>query len=173
MRTLRNQIWSCLRRRDEGWTFIEATFSVVLITIVFLGFTVILIAFREGLQRSWAIRVMDQYANDFISQLDSTMRLANNIWPNPPQYGLNSFSLSILQHNDYYQVIDSTVYTYSAHPQQGIFRAKSNTAPTPFDPVFTHEKWADDKHRFTIEDFLFSFPSATENRSVFFKESRI
>jgi type II secretory pathway pseudopilin PulG len=63
-------------RRDDGWTFIEATISIVIMAIMVLGLTIVLLAFREQLDRSWAVRVMDQYGNDVIEQLTHELRNA-------------------------------------------------------------------------------------------------
>ena len=65
--------------RDGGWTFIEATISVVLMSIMVLGLTIVLMAFREHLDRSWAIRVMDQYGNDVIERLTHELRNAVDV----------------------------------------------------------------------------------------------
>lgn len=66
-------------RRDDGWTFIEATISIVLMAIMVLGLTIVLLAFREQLDRSWAVRVMDQYGNDVIEQLTHELRNATDV----------------------------------------------------------------------------------------------
>jgi len=65
--------------RDGGWTFIEATISIVIMSIMVLGLTVVLMAFREHLDKSWAIRVMDQYGNDIVERMSHEMRNAVNI----------------------------------------------------------------------------------------------
>ena len=44
-------------KNDAGFTFIEATISVVLISLIFLAFTISILAFREWTDRSWTIRV--------------------------------------------------------------------------------------------------------------------
>jgi len=70
---------NALRRRfkhDAGWTFVEATLSVVIMAIMVLGLTIVMLAFKEHLDRSWAVRVMDQYANDVIERLTHDMRNA-------------------------------------------------------------------------------------------------
>ncbi len=75
-------VMNALRRRlahDGGWTFIEATLAVVIMAIMVLGLTIVLMAFREHLDRSWAIRVMDQYGNDVIERLTHEMRNAVEI----------------------------------------------------------------------------------------------
>lgn len=66
-------------RRDGGWTFIETTISIVIMAIMVLGLTIVLLAFREQLDRSWAVRVMDQYGNDVIEQLTHELRNATNV----------------------------------------------------------------------------------------------
>lgn len=66
-------------RRDGGWTFIEATISIVIMAIMVLGLTIVLLAFREQLDRSWAVRVMDQYGNDVIEQLTHELRNATDV----------------------------------------------------------------------------------------------
>lgn len=62
--------------RDEGWTFIEAILAVVLISIMVLGLTIVLLAFKEHLDRSWSIRTMDQYGNDVVERLTHDLRNA-------------------------------------------------------------------------------------------------
>jgi len=73
---------SCWRRRlvrDDGWTLIEATLAIVIMAIMVLGLTIVLMAFREHLDRSWAIRVMDQYGNDVVERLTHTLRNAIDV----------------------------------------------------------------------------------------------
>jgi len=69
--------------RDEGWTLIEATISVVIMAIMVLGLTIVLLAFREQLDRSWAIRVMDQYGNDVMEDLTHDLRNATEVTVRP------------------------------------------------------------------------------------------
>lgn len=66
-------------RREEGWTFIEATIAVVIMAIMVLGLTIVLLAFREQLDRSWAVRVMDQYGNDVVEDLTHDLRNATDV----------------------------------------------------------------------------------------------
>lgn len=66
-------------RRDDGWTFIEATISIVIMAIMVLGLTIVLLAFREQLDRSWAVRVMDQYGNDVIELITHELRNATDV----------------------------------------------------------------------------------------------
>lgn len=65
--------------REGGWTFIEAILSVVIMSIMVLGLTIVLLAFKEHLDRSWAVRVMDQYGNDVIEQLTHELRNAYDV----------------------------------------------------------------------------------------------
>lgn len=141
-------------RNDEGWTFIEAAFSIVLLTVVFLGFSLTLLTFREWMDRSWAIRAMDQYANDLMSRLNQLLLLGSNIGTYPNQYGLGSFWISVYNFQEYPQfvILDSTVYSFSAQPTNGVFVAEGNAAPEPFVEDFPLEAW-EDEHRFVIEDF--------------------
>jgi len=142
-------------RRDEGWTFIEALFSVVLVTVVFLGFTITLLAFRELLERAWAIRVMDQYANLLVNDIQRKLRTGTAISLNPGQYGLGSFMFTVPNYN-FKNVNDplqfNTSFKYSANPGQGIMIGVDNTAPQQFDPEFTHEGWTS-LHRFSVVAF--------------------
>jgi hypothetical protein len=65
--------------REGGWTFIEAILSIVIMSIMVLGMTIVLMAFREHLDRSWAIRVMDQYGNDVLERLTHELRNAVDV----------------------------------------------------------------------------------------------
>lgn len=69
--------------REDGWTLIEATISVVIMAIMVLGLTIVLMAFREQLDRSWAIRVMDQYGNDVMEDLTHDLRNATDVTVRP------------------------------------------------------------------------------------------
>jgi type II secretory pathway pseudopilin PulG len=65
--------------RDSGWTLVEAIIAVVVMAIMVLGLTIVLLAFREQLDRSWAVRVMDQYGNDVIENLTHDLRNAVDV----------------------------------------------------------------------------------------------
>ncbi len=65
--------------RDGGWTLIEAILSIVIMSIMVLGLTIVLMAFKEHLDRSWAIRVMDQYGNDVVEELTHELRNAVDV----------------------------------------------------------------------------------------------
>ncbi len=88
-----------LRKRlvhDEGWTFIEATLAVVIMSIMVLGLTIVLLAFREHLDRSWAIRVMDQYGNDVIENLAHELRNAVDVVVRPGPGNTNNIDIKYL-----------------------------------------------------------------------------
>jgi type II secretory pathway pseudopilin PulG len=65
--------------RDSGWTLVEAIIAVVVMAIMVLGLTIVLLAFREQLDRSWAVRVMDQYGNDVIEEVSHDLRNAIDV----------------------------------------------------------------------------------------------
>ncbi len=71
--------WKERIARDTGWTFIEATLAIVIMAIMVLGMTIVLMAFREQLDRSWAVRVMDQYGNDVIEEISHDLRNATEV----------------------------------------------------------------------------------------------
>lgn len=165
--------WFSLRgglRRDEGWNFFEATLSVVILTVVFLGLTITLIAFREWMTRAWAIRVMDQYANDVASALHERLTTSHRIGFSPPQNGLGSFWVSVLNYdfsNPYTPFLDSTIYTYSAKPIWGVSCAQGNSGPVRIDPGFPPPGWTG-KHKFTFTDFGWQGPYQEMGRTSSF-----
>jgi hypothetical protein len=145
-------------QREEGWTFVEAVFSLMLLTVVFLGFTITLLAFREWVDRSWAIRVMDQYANDVMSHLDAKLRLTSNISSNPSQYGMGAFRLDIPNFNfsnTTQIVMPPTSYNYSCRPTLGVYYGEGNVASQKLDPDFPPSSWGNE-HKFVITNFSYS-----------------
>jgi type II secretory pathway pseudopilin PulG len=64
---------------DNGWTLVEAILSIVIMSVMVLGLTIVLLAFREHLDRSLAVRSMDQYGNDVIERLTHKLRNAVNV----------------------------------------------------------------------------------------------
>ncbi|MBC8465421.1 hypothetical protein H8D57_00185 [bacterium] len=65
--------------RDDGWTIMEAVLTIVIMSIMVIGLSIVLMAFREHLDRSWSVRVMDQYGNDVIEQLAHQLRNAVDV----------------------------------------------------------------------------------------------
>ena len=65
--------------RDDGWTLVEAVLSMVIMSVMILGLTIVLLAFREHLDRSLAVRTMDQYGNNVIERLTHKLRNAVNV----------------------------------------------------------------------------------------------
>ncbi len=149
-------------RNDSGWTLIEALISVVLISLIFLGFAVSLLSFREWIDRSWAIRVLDQYANDVLSNVDSLLRTAKRVDVNPPVNGLGSFTIKVLDNYTYHSGgADTLTYTFSAHPTVGVLVSEGNAVPAEFyhhktrgKEIFPPRSW-DNNHEFEIADFGF------------------
>jgi type II secretory pathway pseudopilin PulG len=64
---------------DGGYTLVEAILSIVIMSIMVLGLSIVLMAFKEHLDRSWSVRVMDQYGNDVIEQLTHQLRNAVDV----------------------------------------------------------------------------------------------
>lgn len=124
MYTLKKQL-----QRDGGWTFIEATISVVIMSIMILGMTIVLMAFREHLDRSWAIRVMDQYGNDVIEKLTHNMRNAVDVTVRNGPRNTHKIDLSFL---DPY-VLD-LIHTEMWEADRGRPRIMVNNDPV--DPTF-------------------------------------
>ncbi|MBU0519724.1 hypothetical protein KJ564_12410 [bacterium] len=138
---------------DAGWTLVEALISVVLISIIFLGFTVSVLAFKEWTTRSWAIRVMDQYANDVVSSINEKLNIAYGAHVLSLQNGLGRFQLDLLEIDLYNtQNIDSNLVTFSAHPREGVKIAQMNVAAKNIDPSTPFDEWWG-KHNFTIQQF--------------------
>lgn len=71
--------WRNRIKQDEGWTFIEATLTIVLASIMALGLAITLLAFKEQIDRSWAIRVMDQTGTNIVEQLTHDLRNAVDV----------------------------------------------------------------------------------------------
>jgi hypothetical protein len=163
-------------RRDDGWNFMEATMSVVLLTIVFLGLTITLLAFREWMTRAWTIRVMDQYANDIASHFHFMLTNTREITQDPSQYGLGAFNMKVVNFDfsDPYDFVKGiTNYHYSARPNLGIFRADGNTASNKLQVDFPPPGWKN-QHKFVFTEFgcwLGSPPS--EMRSNAFDSSMV
>ncbi len=83
--------------RDEGFTFIEVMLTVVIMLIMVLGLTIVLLAFREHLDRSWSVRVMDQYGNDVIERLTHELRNAVDVEIRPGVGNTNEINISYLE----------------------------------------------------------------------------
>ncbi|MBL7073783.1 prepilin-type N-terminal cleavage/methylation domain-containing protein [candidate division KSB1 bacterium] len=64
---------------SKGFTFIEALLSVVLASIVMAGLMIPMLAFVEHLDRSWSVRLMNQYGNDFLEQIVRDLRDARDV----------------------------------------------------------------------------------------------
>lgn len=162
-------------KQDGGWTFIEAMFSVILISVVFLGFTISLMALRETFNRAWAMRIMDQYALNFSEELRRKLRTATDRYINPPQYNYNAFRLKIPEYkfgNLINIILAQRNYNFSVNPVEGIRMGIDNVSPQPYDVEFQHTNWSA-KHRFFIGDFKLDTEYFKENgvRQSYFYDS--
>ncbi len=66
---------------ERGWTFIEATMGVILTSILVLGLAVTMLAMRETMDRSLAIRIMDQYGTDIMRHFQRVAETALRVDP--------------------------------------------------------------------------------------------
>jgi len=88
--------WRRRLNSDEGWTLIETITTIVLSTIIVLGLGVTLLAFKEQLDRSWSIRVMDQYANDVIETITHDLRNATEVTVRPGTGNTSRIEMEVL-----------------------------------------------------------------------------
>ena len=114
-------------RGEHGWTFIEATMGVVLVSIIVLGLAVTMLAMRDTVDRSLAIRVMDQYGNDIMSHFQKAFETANQYESIPSQ---SSGQM------DHFQLIyidpfngTRTIHRYLATRAQGVKRDNTRLDP--------------------------------------------
>jgi hypothetical protein len=166
----------------------EATLSVAILTIVFLGLTITLIAFREWMTRAWAIRVMDQYANDLAAHFHRQLSNAHSIGYENGQYGLGAFYLTVNNFdfsNPYTPFTGTTTYHYSARPSEGVYRAIDNGATLKLDNQFPPSSWSKtNKFHFTQFSYLgpynldygrstgFTYPMVRINISIMYERPR-
>lgn len=71
--------WRSRLAQDDGWNIIEAVLTIVLGAIMALGLAITLLAFKEQIDRSWAVRLMDQTANNIVEQLTHDIRNAVDV----------------------------------------------------------------------------------------------
>jgi len=114
---------------DSGWTIIEAVITIIVMTIMMLGLTVVLMAFREHLDRSWSVRVMDQYGNDVIERLTHELRNAVDVEVRNDRGNTHRIDITYL---DPYRH-DETRTTYWRADQRSARVIVNNV---PIDPTF-------------------------------------
>lgn len=120
-------------RSDSGFTFIEATLSVVLISLIFLSFTVSMLAFREWFDRSWAVRVMDQYANDYMNYVHNLMQTGKSLEASPSIGGMDNFQIKVLDRDPFTKTTRDTIrYHFSADKKELMQVRIGNTAAREF-----------------------------------------
>ena len=119
--------------RDEGFTFIEVTLTVVIMAIMVLGLTIILMAFREHLDRSWSVRMMDQYGNDVIERLTHELRNAVDVTIRPGIGNTHEIDIKYLEPN----YLDRT---YLIRWRADIGNSQIQVNGEPVDPGFPPRK---------------------------------
>ncbi|MFN3821905.1 MAG: hypothetical protein ACK4OO_06180 [bacterium] len=145
--------------REEGWTFIEAILAVVIMSIMILGLTITLLAFKEHLDRSWAIRVMDQYGNDVVENLAHELRNAVDVTVRSGTG--NSHRIDIRYLDPYYHNRFTTTTWYADMRNS---RIMAGTPPRPIDPLFPPVRLKRGE-KFVIEEFTLNpYGSNTPNR---------
>jgi hypothetical protein len=148
--------------RDAGFTFIEATISVVLISLIFLSFTVSMLAFREWMDRSWAVRTMDQYAHDVMDYLHNLMQVSKEVGSSPVQQQLNNFEFKILDLDPYTKTTRDTIRYFFSGNKSELVKVKLGEAAakefynfrTGGREVFPPRGW-DDNYKVELLQFKF------------------
>jgi len=125
------RLWRKEVARDDGWTFIEATLTIVIASIMALGLAITLLAFKEQLDRSMAIRTMDQYANDVLEELTHDLRNATAVRINSGAANTSRVEIDLLdplRKNDQSQ----TAFWYADRRQARVWRG--NRLVDPYFP---------------------------------------
>lgn len=152
-------------KRDEGWTFIEATLAVVLVAIMVLGLTIVMLAFKEHLNRSWAVRVMDQYGNDVVEYM--THQLRNAVDLDVRSAGRNTHRIDII-HTDRY--IENLRRTTRVRADIRNAQILVNDRPT-IDPNFPPRRMARGESyeivKFTLTPYGVDTPNSRERDDRF------
>jgi type II secretory pathway pseudopilin PulG len=116
-----------LRQDERGWTFIEATIAVIIVSMMLLGLAVTMMAMRESIDRSLSIRVMDQYGNDmmtyFQNQLENAFDFVHVPAPSSGQWD----HCQIIFYNPYNGTYSTD--NYRATPALGILRNNQRIDP--------------------------------------------
>ena len=105
---------------ERGWTFIEATMGVVLTSILVLGLAVTILAMRETMDRSLAIRVMDQYGTDVMRHFQRESESALNVVPIASQSSGNMNHFDLTFRDPFSGAL--TTHRYKATRSLGVFR---------------------------------------------------
>ncbi|HHE46706.1 MAG TPA: hypothetical protein ENL08_03250 [Bacteroidetes bacterium] len=159
---LKKTNWS----RDGGWTFVEAMLSVVIMSIMVLGLTIVLMAFREHLDRSWSIRVMDQYGNDVIERLTHELRNAVDVSVRNSYGNTQEIIISYLDPN----CLDRT---YKHRWRADLHTNQIKVDNAPIDPFFPPRKPGRGESyqilQFTLTKFGVLTPNPDENREAHFR----
>lgn len=145
--------------REGGWTFIEAILAVVIMSIMILGLTITLLAFKEHLDRSWAVRAMDQYGNDVVENLAHELRNAVDV---TVRSGAGNTHRIDIKYLDPYHHNRFNTTTWFADLRNS--RIMAGTPPRPIAPLFPPTRLKRGE-KFVIEEFTLNpYGSNTSNR---------
>jgi hypothetical protein len=150
--------------RDGGWTFIEATLSIVIISIMVLGMTIVLMAFREHLNRSWAVRTMDQYGNDVVERLTHQLRNATDVTVRPG--GRNTSRIDIEFLDPYVHDLFHTV-SWRADTRTGRILVNNDAIDPTFPPPRLARGETFEIVKFTMSPYGSDTPNKWEHNDSF------
>jgi hypothetical protein len=103
---------------ERGWTFIEATIGAVLASVIVLGLAVTMMAMRETVDRSLAIRIMDQYGNNVMKHFETAFETAN-VYVTVPSQSSGQMDMFELHYRDPFTHV-YTIDRYRATQNYGI-----------------------------------------------------
>ncbi len=149
---------------DKGWTFVEAVLSIVIMSIMVLGLTVVLMAFKEQLDRSWSIRVMDQYGNDVVERLTHELRNAVDV---TVRNGIGNTHKLDITYLDPYRHDE----TFTNHWRADVRSAKVLINNDPIDRTFPPTSPGRGEYfeigKFTLTPYGQDTPNALEHQDMF------
>jgi hypothetical protein len=120
---------------ERGWTFIEATLALVLVSVLVLGLAVVMLAMRETVDRDLSIRVMDQYGNDVMKHFEYILGNADLFVPIASQSSGTMDHFEV-HYEDPFGKDPTTVHRYRASRTEGVIRDNARLDPQfPPEPV--------------------------------------
>ena len=152
--------------RDEGFTFIEVILTIVIMTIMVLGLTIILLAFREHLDRSWSVRVMDQYGNDVIERLTHELRNALDVYVRPGMGNTDEIDISYL---DPYYLDRSYIIRWRADLRNCQIKVDNDAVDPSFPPRRLNKGESFEILQFTLSKYGEITPDIEEHRDASFR----
>ncbi len=143
--------------RDEGFTFIEVTLTVVIMAIMVLGLAIVLLAFKEHLDRSWSVRIMDQYGNDVVERLTHELRNAVDVTIRPGIGNTHEIDIEYLEPN----YLDRT---YIIRWRADLRNCQIKVDHNPIDPGFPPGKLGSGETYEILLFTLFKYGEMTSDR---------